>query len=182
MTWWDRLKGILKREADDVAEGMSEVGRKLDEALARKEREAAATPAERIDMILEDIEEEDRRFDEIASKVPDRPATPDGPRARVLSEDDVAASPGLQQARSGVAVELVGDEDAMAGVFDFAVNVDLSLSAEQLTRVAHLVEEHALVIDTLEQRPGHFWVSSPSLHHDDVALLAAVAAGSLLEG
>jgi hypothetical protein len=41
----------------------------LDEALAKKERELAASPAERVDMLLDDIAEEDAQFDEIQERV-----------------------------------------------------------------------------------------------------------------
>ncbi|MBT8212289.1 MAG: hypothetical protein KJN71_03990 [Acidimicrobiia bacterium] len=182
MTWWDRLKGVLKREADDVAEGMREVGRSLDDALARKEREAAATPAERVDMILDEIAEEDQRFDEIAGKVPDADAVgADRPRTRVLFEEDVEATPRLEEARAGITIDPIGADQAMSEVFDFVVTIALGLSNEQLTEIATAVEEHVLVVDTLERTPGEFWVAAPALHKDDVGLLAASAAAQILE-
>lgn len=69
MSWWNRLKAIFKSEASDVKEGLGKVGKSLDEELARKERELAATPEERIDMILEQQQAEDARFQELQDKV-----------------------------------------------------------------------------------------------------------------
>jgi hypothetical protein len=69
MTWWKRFVAIFKSEAADVKEGLSNVGQALDAELARKERELAATPEERIDMLLEEQEAEDARFDELTEKV-----------------------------------------------------------------------------------------------------------------
>ncbi len=69
MSWWKRLTAIFRREAADVKEGLGNVGKTLDAELARKERELAATPEERIDMILEEQQAEDARFEELESKV-----------------------------------------------------------------------------------------------------------------
>jgi len=69
MSWWKRFVAIFKSEAADVKEGLTNVGQALDDELARKEREMAASPDERIDMILEEQAAEDARFDELADKV-----------------------------------------------------------------------------------------------------------------
>ena len=69
MSWWNRLTALFKRETTDVAEGLASAGRALDEELARKERELAATPGERIDMILEEQDAEDARFQELTDRV-----------------------------------------------------------------------------------------------------------------
>ena len=69
MSWWKRFVAIFKSEAADVKEGLGNVGRALDDELARKEREMAATPEERIDLILEEQEAEDARFEELTDKV-----------------------------------------------------------------------------------------------------------------
>jgi hypothetical protein len=69
MSWWKRLIAIFKSEAADVKEGLSAVGKTLDVELTRKERELAATPEERIDMLLEEQDAEDARFDELTDKV-----------------------------------------------------------------------------------------------------------------
>lgn len=69
MSWWNRLKAIFKSEASDIKEGLGKVGKSLDDGLARKERELAATPEERIDMILAEQEAEDDRFSDLQEKV-----------------------------------------------------------------------------------------------------------------
>ncbi len=69
MSFWERIKAIFQREAADVKEGLSKVGQSLDAELARKERELAATPEERIDMILEEQQAEDARFEQLVDKV-----------------------------------------------------------------------------------------------------------------
>ena len=69
MTWWTRIKAIFQREAADVTEGLGKVRKSLDAELARKEREQAATPEERIDMILQEQQAEDAHFEELGNKV-----------------------------------------------------------------------------------------------------------------
>ena len=75
MSWWERITAIFRREAADVKEGLSELGKTLDAELARKEREQSATPEERIDMILEEQEAGEARFDELSDRIlgTDRP-------------------------------------------------------------------------------------------------------------
>ena len=74
MPWFDRIKIYFKREAHDVKDGLAEAGRALDEVLAKKERELAATPEERIDMILEEQQADDARFEKLADRVRGRVA------------------------------------------------------------------------------------------------------------
>ena len=69
MNLWDRVVALFKREAADVKDGLSKVGETLDAELARKERELAAEPHERVDMILEDIEEADSRFEDLEARL-----------------------------------------------------------------------------------------------------------------
>lgn len=69
MSFWERIKAVFQREAADVKDGLSKVGQSLDAELARKERELAATPEERIDMILEEQQAEDARFEQLIDKV-----------------------------------------------------------------------------------------------------------------
>lgn len=69
MSLWDRLVAIFKREAADVKEGLSKAGAALDAELERKQRELDAEPHERVDMILEDIEAADSRFEELEAKL-----------------------------------------------------------------------------------------------------------------
>lgn len=74
MTIWDRLKGILKSEAKDVGEGLSDAHDKLDRVLTQKERELNATPTERMEMTLDEIADSDDRFDAILNKAEGRGA------------------------------------------------------------------------------------------------------------
>lgn len=68
MTIWDSLKKILKSEAADVGTELGKARDKFDEALTRKEEEMAATPKERMDMILDDIQDSDDKFEAIRDK------------------------------------------------------------------------------------------------------------------
>ena len=69
VSWFERLKSFFSREARDVKEGLGRAGKAIDEELAIKERELAATPEERIDMILEEQQADDARFEKLADKV-----------------------------------------------------------------------------------------------------------------
>jgi hypothetical protein len=69
MTWWDKFKGIARREAAAAKEELGRAAEALDEALAKKERELEATPAERVDMLLEEIDHEDAQFGELEAKL-----------------------------------------------------------------------------------------------------------------
>lgn len=69
MSLWDRIVSIFKSEAADVKEGMSKAGDALNAELDRKQRELDAEPHERIDMLLEDAEAADERFDELEQRV-----------------------------------------------------------------------------------------------------------------
>lgn len=68
MTIWDSLKKILKSEAADVGTELGKARDKFDQALTRKEEEMAATPKERMDMILGDIEDSDEKLQAIQDK------------------------------------------------------------------------------------------------------------------
>lgn len=69
MTWFDRIKSFFASEARDVKESLDKAGKAIDEELAKKEKELEATPEERIDMILEEQQADDARFEELADKV-----------------------------------------------------------------------------------------------------------------
>jgi phosphosulfolactate synthase (CoM biosynthesis protein A) len=68
MTWWQNFLKIFKSEAADVKEGLTDFGKTLDTELAKKEAEMAASPEERVDMILEEIEADDA-MSQIESKI-----------------------------------------------------------------------------------------------------------------
>jgi transposase len=69
MNLWDRIVATFKREAADVKEGLAKAGASLDAELERKQRELDAEPHERVDMILEDIQAADSRFEELEAKL-----------------------------------------------------------------------------------------------------------------
>jgi hypothetical protein len=82
MSWWERLKAVLRREAADVTEGFGKVAQSLDDELARKERKLAAGPEERIDILLEEQAGEDARFRELEERLRKGPP-PDPPHPTV---------------------------------------------------------------------------------------------------
>ena len=72
MALWDSVKSFFQREAADVVEGLEGLRDKLDGELTRREAELEATPAERLDMIRDDIESSGSPFDDIEAKLDDR--------------------------------------------------------------------------------------------------------------
>jgi hypothetical protein len=69
MSWWNRFVSLLHREAADAKEGLDHVAETLDAELTRKERELAASPEERIDMIMEEQAAEDERFEDLTDRI-----------------------------------------------------------------------------------------------------------------
>lgn len=69
MSFWNRLVSIFRSEAADVKEGLSKAGDALNAELDRKQRELDAEPHERVDMLLEEAQEADARFDELEQRV-----------------------------------------------------------------------------------------------------------------
>ena len=59
MGFLDRLSGWFRREAEDVATSLDELEDRLDADLTRRERELAADPSERMEMISEDTTSDD---------------------------------------------------------------------------------------------------------------------------
>lgn len=71
MSVWDSIKAILRREAVDVREGVTNLRDKLDAELTRRERELEATPSERMDMIQDRIDAADDRLAELETELGD---------------------------------------------------------------------------------------------------------------
>jgi len=69
MAFWESVKAFFQREASDAREGFESLRDKLDTELTRRETELDATPAERLDMIREDIASDGSVFDEIEDKI-----------------------------------------------------------------------------------------------------------------
>jgi len=65
----DKLFSFLKREAKDVKEGLDKLGQTMDAELAEREKKLKASPAERIDMLHDEMSATNSRFDEIERDV-----------------------------------------------------------------------------------------------------------------
>jgi len=72
VTFWDKVRSLLKSEASDIGEELGKARDNFDAALTRKEEELAASPKERMDMILDDIGDSDAEFDRILDKAEGR--------------------------------------------------------------------------------------------------------------
>lgn len=72
MTFWDKVRSILKSEASDIGDELGKARDSFDATLTRKEEELAASPKERMDMILDDIGDSDSEFDRILDKAEGR--------------------------------------------------------------------------------------------------------------
>ena len=79
MSFWKSLKEVFKREAADVQEGLSSVRDKLDDELAKRERELEASPSERIETIQSEIEASSSRMDELEAEIDSRSTTSEPP-------------------------------------------------------------------------------------------------------
>ena len=71
MGFLDRVKNLLKREAAEVGDVAENASSRWESALDRKEREMNASPAEKLNMLHERIEESDP-LDAIRSKIEHR--------------------------------------------------------------------------------------------------------------
>lgn len=78
MSWWERIKQALSREAADVKDMAKSGFESLDAELARKERELAASPAERVDMLMEQAAADDERLAALEDKVRKRVSDAEG--------------------------------------------------------------------------------------------------------
>jgi|GEM_PF-1440570 len=71
----DKLFSFLKREAKDAKEGLDKLGQTMDAELAEREKKLKASPAERIDMLQDEMSATKSRFDEIERDVAGTAAT-----------------------------------------------------------------------------------------------------------
>ncbi|MPY94989.1 MAG: hypothetical protein GEV08_18600 [Acidimicrobiia bacterium] len=69
MSWFDRVRAALRREAAEVRESWDEATAKADDDLTRRERELAATPEERLDSVQKEIAESEDPFAEVRAKL-----------------------------------------------------------------------------------------------------------------
>lgn len=190
MALWDDIKRIFRREAADVKEGLTTFGREVDAELARKERELNATPAERVDMLIEDMDAAESHMDEIEAKVrggiagrdetttPSPPPQPK-PRVQILEAKDVSAAPHFAVALEWVSVNDFDDEHPLRHRFDHDVWIEEWVGPiagdDVLDRVAYKVADHPLVEEALREDREVLYVRAPQLHHEDVRLLVAAA-------
>lgn len=183
MTWWDKFKEIVKSEAADARDGLAKLGRTLDDELARKERELAATPSERIDMLLEDVGEEDARFEELEEKVrslgADDVAIDD--RARMLPDQEASAE--VAAAMEWIDVAAARPQQDAVASFDHAVAIDdlaYELIGEEAQHaLADTVEQHPLVLDARIEGAA-LLVLAPALHPEDVRMVVARALAEVI--
>jgi hypothetical protein len=62
------VKQAFSREVTDVRESVDELGQRLDADLTRREAELDATPEQKLDGILDEINDNDSVFDELRAR------------------------------------------------------------------------------------------------------------------
>ncbi|HSF84663.1 MAG TPA: hypothetical protein VLG28_03255 [Acidimicrobiia bacterium] len=195
MGFWDKVKEVFGHEASDVKEGLADFGEKLDDALAKKERELAASPEERFDMALEDADVTNRRLEDLVEEaqharansgeeVPDpngQPAGDSGSQTashQLLEPHDVSSSAHLPTTMRWVTVETTQTADPMCTRCGHAAWIEESASkllGSELEVVASQVNDHPLVTEVVLEDREVLYVAAPSLHTEDVRLLVAAA-------
>ena len=68
MGWIERFKQAFSREVGEVRESANELGERLDADLTRREAELDATPEQKLDGILDEINDNDSVFAELRGK------------------------------------------------------------------------------------------------------------------
>lgn len=106
MTWWDKIRQITKQETEALREDLGKAADALDEALAKKERELNATPAERVDMLLDEIDDEDARFGDLETRVRDEGVA----RAEAAGIDPPIHAPTPQPESDGIRETMLVEE------------------------------------------------------------------------
>ena len=181
MSWWERLKSIAKREAGAMKEDLEKAAESLDEALAKKERELAATPAERVDMILDDIAEEDTQFGELEDRLRAKgveratragiepPVPPPAPPIRDLA--------GIHEALEVAAVETaIEPGDMTSHIVGFTDPLVEQLGTDGIDAVVADLQVDVMVLEA-SRRGDDVALRTPTLTNDAVAdLVAAVVA------
>lgn len=173
MTWWDKLRVLAKREAGAVREEVGRAAEAVDEALAKKERELAATPAERVDMLLDEIADEDAKFDEIEEKLRTEGAER---AARAGIEPPTQPEPAPVPEHTGIRDTLTVDADESPDHMSHIVMIDGHVLATLRTAgvdavVADLLAE-VMVLDAA-RRGDDILLRAPTLSDLEVADLVA---------
>lgn len=71
MGFLDALKRTFRREAAEVRDAVDGLSERADEALSRREAELTATPEERLDSIMSEIEASESDFDALRARAAD---------------------------------------------------------------------------------------------------------------
>jgi hypothetical protein len=175
MTWWDKLKRISKREAEAVREELGKAAEALDDALAKKERELNATPAERVDMLLDEIEDEDARFGDLESRVRDEGIA----RAEAAGIDPPIPASTPEPKTDGIRETLTVEEldpSASTNRLSHAVQLDghvlASLGENGLAATIADLQIEVMVLDVV-RRDHQILLRTPTLSNARVAELVA---------
>ena len=87
MSWFDRLRSLLRREAAEAKDVWRDTGQRLDADLARREADLHATPEEKLARLTEEIDQAPDPFDEVRARIErmqasaPEPGPADGPPA-----------------------------------------------------------------------------------------------------
>ena len=174
MTWWEKLKAVAKRETEYVKEEVGRAADALDEALAKKERELEATPAERVDMLLDEIAEEDAQFEEIEEKLRTK-STERATRAGIEPSPPDAPARDHTGVRDTLTVETVDAEqaaDRMSHRVMIGGDVPATLRSEDLDAVVADLLAEVMVLDATRSG-GNILLRTPTLTGTAVADLVA---------
>lgn len=177
MTWWKKLKAIAKREASAVKNEVGRAADALDEALAEKERELEATPAERVDMLLDEIAEEDAQFDEIEAKLRTENAErsaragfePSPPSAPTAPTPDHS---GIRDALTVQAIDAERSAERMSHLVTIDGHVLATLRTAGVDAVVDDLLAEVMVLDAA-RRDDDIALRTPTLTDADVADLVA---------
>lgn len=176
MTWWDKFKAIARREASAAKQELSRAADALDAALAKKERELDATPTERVDMLLDEIDREDAQFGELEAKLRAEGAE----RAdRAGIDPPVPAppppAPDHSSLLSSVTVQALAvsdPDDRMSHAVSIDDRVASSLRGDGVDAVVADLLAEVMVLDAARRDAG-IVVRTPTLTEDEVADLVA---------
>ncbi len=98
---WEELRKIAASEGEDLADGLRRARDHLDAHLAKKEAELAATPQERMDMLLEDIAEQQAATDALLAESDPEGGSEAASDVDADAEAEPAATPSGDDSASG---------------------------------------------------------------------------------
>lgn len=96
MSWFDRLKALVRRETAEAKDVLRDAEQRLDADLSRREADLHATPEEKLSRLTEEIEAAPDPFDEVRARIERMKATtPDpDPDPDPSSDPDPGPGPG----------------------------------------------------------------------------------------